>query len=89
MFGLGAPRSPRATPPTIEGKDSTGSGITYSRCFLSHSARQVVALEALLARFLAVDAISGVPGSLTADLEAAREICAVVEGLIAGREWRA
>jgi hypothetical protein len=49
----------------------------------------VVALEALLARFLAVDAISGVPGSLTADLEAAREICAVVEGLIAGREWRA
>jgi hypothetical protein len=29
--------------------------------------------------------ITGVPGSLTADLAAAREICAVVEGLIEGR----
>jgi hypothetical protein len=47
-----------------------------------------VDLEALLARFIAVDTITGVPGSLTADLAAAREICAVVEGLIAGREWR-
>ncbi len=27
------------------------------------------------------------PGSLTADLEAAREIREVVEGLIEGKEW--
>jgi len=51
--------------------------------------RQAEALEALLARFLAVDAITGVPGTLTADLEAAREICEMVEGLIEGKEWRA
>ena len=50
--------------------------------------RQLTVLEALLDRLREVDPITGVPGSLTADLEAAREICEVVEALIEGTEWR-
>jgi len=50
--------------------------------------RQLAVLEALLDRLREGDPITGVPGSLTADLEAAREICDVVEGLIEGTEWR-
>jgi predicted Ser/Thr protein kinase len=49
--------------------------------------RQLTVLEALLDRLRQADPISGVPDSLTADLEAAREICEVVEALIAGKEW--
>jgi len=41
-------------------------------------------LEALLDRLRQVDPITGVPGSLTADLEAAREICEAVEGMLEG-----
>ncbi|UCG87826.1 MAG: serine/threonine protein kinase [Gemmatimonadota bacterium] len=49
--------------------------------------RQLAVLEALLDRLREADPITGVPDSLKADLEAAREICEVVEGLIAGKEW--
>ena len=44
-------------------------------------------LEALRDRLRQADPITGVPDSLTADLEAAREICEVAEALIAGKEW--
>jgi len=40
----------------------------------------------LLAKLRASDPITGVAGSLTADLEAAREICDVVEAMIEGKE---
>ncbi len=50
--------------------------------------RQLTVLEALLDRLREGDPITGVPGSLTVDLEAAREICEVVEALIEGTEWR-
>jgi len=36
----------------------------------------------LLDRLRQVDPITGVPGSLTADLEAAREVCEAVEALL-------
>ena len=49
--------------------------------------RQLAVLESLLDRLRVADPITGVPGSLTADLEAAREICEVVEALIEGKEW--
>ncbi len=50
--------------------------------------RQLAVLEALLGKFLTVDAGTADPGSLTADLEAARAVCEAVEGLIEGREFR-
>ena len=50
--------------------------------------RQLAVLEALLGKFLPVDAAADPAGSLTADLEAARAVCEVVEGMIEGREWR-
>jgi hypothetical protein len=43
--------------------------------------------EALLNKLRAADQITGVPGSFTADLEAAREVCEVVEAMIEGKEW--
>jgi serine/threonine protein kinase len=49
--------------------------------------RQLAVLEALLDKLRESDPISGVPGGLTADLEAAREICEVVEAMIEGKEW--
>ncbi len=50
--------------------------------------QKVTALEASLGKFLALDAGTAEPGSLTADLEAARAVCEAVEGLIEGREWQ-
>jgi hypothetical protein len=44
-------------------------------------------LETLLDKLRESDPITGVPGSLTADLEAAREICETVEAMIEGKEW--
>jgi hypothetical protein len=43
---------------------------------------QLAILEALLDRLRQMDPITGVPGSLTADLEAAREVCGMVEALL-------
>jgi hypothetical protein len=43
---------------------------------------QLAQLEALLDRLRRMDPITGVPGSLTLDLEAAREICEMVEALL-------
>jgi len=43
---------------------------------------QLAKLEALLDRLRRMDPITGVPGSLTLDLEAAREICEMVEALL-------
>ena len=43
-------------------------------------------LEGMLEKFRGVDAAKADPGSLTADVQAALEVCAVVDGLIEGRE---
>jgi serine/threonine-protein kinase len=51
--------------------------------------RQLAVLEALLEKFQSGDAGPTVEESLMADLEAAREVCEAVEGLIAGWEFRA
>ena len=48
--------------------------------------QQLAVLEALLVKFSVAEPVTGVPGSFTADLEAAREVCDVVEGLVEGRE---
>ena len=48
---------------------------------------QLAVLEALLDRLREADPITGVPDSLAADLEAAREICQLVDGLIEAKEW--
>lgn len=47
--------------------------------------RQLSVLEALLGRFLAVDAGAAQVGRLAADLEAARAVCEVAEGMMEGR----
>jgi transposase len=49
--------------------------------------RKLAVLEALLERFRSVDARPGGSPSLTADLDVAREVCEVVEGLVEGRGW--
>jgi hypothetical protein len=49
--------------------------------------RQLEVLESLLDKLRAADPITGVPGSFTADIEAAREVCAVVEAMIEVKEW--
>jgi len=49
--------------------------------------RQLEVLQTLLDKLRAADPITGVTGSFTADIEAAREVCAVVEALIEGKEW--
>jgi hypothetical protein len=48
---------------------------------------QLAVLESLLDKLRTADPITRVPGSFTADLEAAREICEVVEAMIEGKEW--
>lgn len=45
-------------------------------------------LEARRTRLESLDAASAEPGSLTRDLEAAWEVCKVIDALIEGREWR-
>ncbi len=49
--------------------------------------RQLEVLQSLLDKLRAADPITGVPGSFTADIEAAREVCEVVEAMIEGKEW--
>jgi serine/threonine-protein kinase len=49
---------------------------------------EVLLLEALLDKFHVASPVSGVPGSLTADLETMREVCEEIERLIEGKEWR-
>jgi serine/threonine protein kinase len=51
--------------------------------------RQLEVLETLRDKLRAADPITGVTGSFTADLEAAREVCEVVEAMIEGKEWEA
>jgi serine/threonine-protein kinase len=48
---------------------------------------QLEVLQSLLDKLRAADPITGVTGSITADIEAAREVCAVVEAMIEGKEW--
>jgi hypothetical protein len=43
--------------------------------------------ESLLDKLRQSDPITGVTGSFTADIEAARDICDVVEALFEGKEW--
>jgi serine/threonine-protein kinase len=47
--------------------------------------RQLAVLEALLGKFLAVDAGAAQVGRLAADLEAARAVCEAAEGMMEGR----
>jgi hypothetical protein len=55
---------------------------------LERSLERQLELESLLDKLRESDPITGVPGSFTADLEAAREICEVVEAMIGGRNGR-
>jgi hypothetical protein len=51
--------------------------------------RQLARLEAIYARLRRVDAAKADARSLTADLEAARDVCVLLEGMIDAREWPA
>jgi hypothetical protein len=66
-----------------EGRSATPEEVESEQTLQRH----LVVLQAYLEKFLGADVALIEAGSFTADLQGAREVCAVVEGLMEGSAW--